>query len=1833
MPGQPESLVNDRFEDEGEVSIEYGAQWQRLQHLIMYGNASDHVRRTRKHRANGGKQKRGLEELMDMLDQTPTEKLPAKGKRCTGVLGPPVPATELSLPQSSRLGKRSQRYDCLARKLQELAQGVRHRIALEVIELKAWKAVDIQLGRIRTPKLSIGSMIELFAAFGPKKTKTLRRRIPHSSVQCLAVKFEIGSKYWSLVASLCLASQTKRLVWTAPALRNIPFELGSASLVGARAAILELCIKNESQRTGSTTALSLNGPHNWVSEDSFGSTILPERPFRGVEKQRLGRGAELSAASSACALVQLNDYRRSMDSPDKGTGARAYLRRKKNKIIAKLTPGSASGLSTSIPSIHPDTQSSPAEPAASQSRSAVDDAVPSNGPLRHSDTDQLPIATNPLEGPDAATDTAAVSVPRPITPAPSAIRALTSTLKTLHSAAQVFPPLHAAIGGLLASVEHMELSSKNRSEMEALATRLSLLVERLRRHIEEAKSTAVSEFLEGIATSVEEQVATIRSKQDNRTARHLRNAEQDEEETLRAYRHIADILEDIKTEASLKTWDIAEEQRAKSHLAGLSAVDSAIYNSLLSHDVNRRACTPNTRSKILLDLNQWSVDRTKPNVFWMNGMAGTGKTTIAYTFAQSLRTRGTLGASFFCTRTSDECRDVGRIIPTIAHQLALYSPSFRSALLQVLEQEPNIKSQSIDSQCERLIKEPLSKAKSGMTKVLVVVIDALDECSNANGVRTILDVLFRITPGLPLKFFVTSRPEPDIRHRIEAQSDRNRSICVLHEIEKSLVEADVELYLRDELRNGVSEHDLIKLAKLSGNLFIYAATAIRYIRRRGTMVDQDRLEAILNSSTKLANRHADIDNLYATVLDAAVYDANLDQEEQEQTLTIVWTAICAREPIDVYTLGALTGIKAAKVQVLLQALYSVLHVSQTTGMITTLHASFPDYMFDKARSAKFYCDEAKHSQLLAERCFEVMQNQLRFNICGLETSFIPDSKVQDLEVRIARSILPTLSYVADHWGDHVAKSVPCEMVRKGLEEFLSYRLLFWMEVVSLKRALDKGIGMLLALKAWLTFEDAPLDLSKLLNDSWIFVSKYAAGSVSQSTPHIYISALAFCHHSSSVYKQYWGRTRGLLRLEGSVMEQSQTTLLATWQIPSEPLSLAFSPDGSRFAIGFLDGTVHIFHAHNGTVALGPLEGHTNSVTSVAYSPDGLLLVSGSSDGTMLMRDAQTGSCIYDVIKGHERVTSVSFSPNGKQILSGSRDNTTRMWDSGNGSLIPNSIKRHPHEVNCTAFSPDGKHIACGLNSDESPIVVYDASTSKSVPFPFDAHQSPVWSIAFSPNSKHLVTGHDSGKLRAWSLQDGTVTHSPPKVHNGRITSIGFSPLGDKLVTGSYDRCVYIWDVENGYSNPCLLGIHNDYVYSAAFSPDGTRVASCSYDRTVKMWNALPSSSPHTSHSNAPTKAIWSVAISPDGSRIAAAGEDKAIYMFNTHDGTAALQPLVAHTDTIFSVAFSLNGRYLVSGGDDKCICLWDATSGKLLSGPLRGHKNRIWSVSFSPDSRHVVSASLDKTVRMWDVDDGTLTPTDLVGTHDDEVFSAAFSPDGKHIVSGCDDRKIRMWDSQTLSLVFDLFWSPLDRGIRSVTFSPDGRLVASWSRDRVIRIFDAHSGKLALGPLDAHQFSVKSVVFTPDSNHIVSGSADRSVRVWRVEDGAPACEPLQGHQGGINSVACSPDGAYIVSGSEDATIRVWKAPGRSAVSDISRSASSSSDQRKPHGAIAGGLKIDRDGWARNRDSQLVFWVPSDMTMLFPRLETVYNIGPEGTCRAEYSERLLLGDEWHGCFVG
>ncbi|KAF8752669.1 hypothetical protein RHS01_07630 [Rhizoctonia solani] len=498
-----------------------------------------------------------------------------------------------------------------------------------------------------------------------------------------------------------------------------------------------------------------------------------------------------------------------------------------------------------------------------------------------------------------------------------------------------------------------------------------------------------------------------------------------------------------------------------------------------------------------------------------------------------------------------------------------------------------------------------------------------------------------------------------------------------------------------------------------------------------------------------------------------------------------------------------------------------------------------------------------------------------------------------------------------------------------------------MEVLSLKRTLDKGMSMLSGLKPWLTVEDASSDVVRLLDDSWIFVSNL-------------------------VYMQYWGRTRGLLGLEGSAMEQSQTALLATWQMPSEARSLAFFPDGSRFAIGFGDDTVYVFHAHNGTVALGPLRGHTSHVNSVAFSSDGLLLVSGSEDGH------------------EEGVTSVSSHPTASTSSQGpGRDNA----DMG--------------------------------------------------------QRQGIFSIAFSPNSKHLVTGHQSGELRVWSLQHGTVTHSPPKVR------------------------VYM-DVENGYSKPCLLGTHNRFVHSAAFSPDGTRVASCSWITPSRCGIPLHSTPSHTSHSNTPTNAVWSVAISSDGSRIAAAGGDKAIYMFNTHDGT----PLSSHLSHTHKRSISgvltrrQQARCFCLG--DKTIRMWHVDDGTLTPTDLVGtHDDEVYSAA-SPRRQAIIFRVCDRKIRMWD----------------SQKLSLEFDPFGSQ-----QHEEVASW------------LSVLSRHIRigSGQLYSHPTVVTSYLA-RTIKAFECGGWKMALLHV-SHLKDIKAGLrrwhVHADGAYIVSGSSDSTIRVWK----------------------------------------------------------------------------------------------------------------------------------------
>ncbi|CAE6393883.1 unnamed protein product [Rhizoctonia solani] len=406
---------------------------------------------------------------------------------------------------------------------------------------------------------------------------------------------------------------------------------------------------------------------------------------------------------------------------------------------------------------------------------------------------------------------------------------------------------------------------------------------------------------------------------------------------------------------------------------------------------------------------------------------------------------------------------------------------------------------------------------------LVVVVDALDECTDPHIVEIFLDLLFRSISYLPIKFYVASRPEPAIRNKMMSEREHTRSILYLHEIEKSLVQADIKLYLKEELEFMTpAEFEIKKLAEHADNLFTYAETAVRYIGSKNrSMNSHARLSTILAAYPESKNTLlSGLDVIYSAILTAAIDDEELIHQEQDEIRLVLWTAICACEPILTSTLSALCGLDEHTTMATLESLRSILHVSDRSTLVTTLHVSFPNYMFSLERSGVFFCDKVAHNQFLAQQCFDIMKSQLRFNIGDIKSSFIPDSEIPDLGESIVANISDELFYACRFWADHLSRH-PSSALLPEIYRFLSQLLLFWMEVLCLKQVIHIGPNLLLKASRWVYSEShSSPELASLLDDAHDFLKDFAFSPASKSTPNIYVSSVRLCSKTSAIYACY-----------------------------------------------------------------------------------------------------------------------------------------------------------------------------------------------------------------------------------------------------------------------------------------------------------------------------------------------------------------------------------------------------------------------------------------------------------------------------------------------------------------------------------------------------------------------------------------------------------------------------------------------------------------------------------------------------------------------------------------
>ncbi|KAL8817830.1 MAG: hypothetical protein Q9191_008069 [Dirinaria sp. TL-2023a] len=177
-------------------------------------------------------------------------------------------------------------------------------------------------------------------------------------------------------------------------------------------------------------------------------------------------------------------------------------------------------------------------------------------------------------------------------------------------------------------------------------------------------------------------------------------------------------------------------------LKSISRIGDAAYNSY--ENQRHRSCLINTRVGLLQQITDWAICDSSQYIFWLQGRAGTGKSTIALTIAQALDKQGASLASFFFKRGAGDLARSRKVITTVVFQLAIRSPRFGSLVCDALREDPGLAdSASLSQQYDKLLLRPLQRTRRSVSHSLsfVVVLDALDECDDLDDIRLLLHLL------------------------------------------------------------------------------------------------------------------------------------------------------------------------------------------------------------------------------------------------------------------------------------------------------------------------------------------------------------------------------------------------------------------------------------------------------------------------------------------------------------------------------------------------------------------------------------------------------------------------------------------------------------------------------------------------------------------------------------------------------------------------------------------------------------------------------------------------------------------------------------------------------------------------------------------------------------------------------------------------------------------------------------------------------------------------------------------------------------------------------------
>jgi len=594
--------------------------------------------------------------------------------------------------------------------------------------------------------------------------------------------------------------------------------------------------------------------------------------------------------------------------------------------------------------------------------------------------------------------------------------------------------------------------------------------------------------------------------------------------------------------------------------------------------------------------------------------------------------------------------------------------------------------------------------------------------------------------------------------------------------------------------------------------------------------------------------------------------------------------------------------------------------------------------------------------------------------------------------------------------------------------------------------------------------------------------------------------------------------------------------VATVSLAGAGQATALSPNGTRLAVAFADGTANKLRVYDAATGreLQSLPNPAGPIRSLFFLADNRTLIAAGDDKAVTVHDVAATSA-FPVQTGG--AVGVALHPGAAQALTAGADKTVKLWDLVTGKELK-TIATLPDAISSMAVTRDFAAVAVSAGKVAKAFQIAEGKELGAI-----AHPADVISVNFNgADATRLVTGSADNLARVWDLRAGRLMQSYS--HGGAIRGVALHPSQPLVVTASADKTVTVHPIALTRTIP----ISAKPLRAIVATSDAARVIITGDDGVVRALSAATGAEERKFEGA--SGPVYAVAVSKNAQVMAAAGADKTIRVYTFGDGKEV--GTIAAAAPVRGLAFSADAKMLVGVAEDKSVTAWNVAFqpgqmspedfGKVVQ--QFSHGDAALAVAMT-EKGEIFTGSADKTIKQWKV--AATTPTRNF-QHPNIVDAVAWSPDGKFLATACHDGIVRTFDldKNAAAKTINAHTTPQPSPVYSVTWTADSKFLISTSFDKSMKMWDASAGTLVRefkpfaekGNEKGHTDQVYCAAVTKDGKLIASGSSDRKIKLWNAADGTvirefphPTIkgEANQSHPGGVYQLRFTPDEKYLVS--------------------------------------------------------------------------------------------------------